>query len=50
MQRTALSQKILVLSVDGLDPRHAKFLLGQGKMPNLKKLIDKGACREDLVL
>lgn len=50
MKRKSLTNKILVLGVDGMDPRYSKFLMDQGKMPNLKKLVDFGACREDLVL
>ena len=45
-----LSEKIMVLGVDGLDPRFTKRLLDQGKMPNFKKLIERGAAREDLML
>ena len=46
----ALADKLLVLGVDGFDPEHAKFLLDQGKMPNLKKFTEKGSAREDLVM
>lgn len=50
MERKALTNKILVLGVDGMDPRYSKFMMEQGKMPNLKKLVEQGSCREDLVL
>lgn len=46
----ALSEKIMVLGVDGMDPRLSKKLMDDGRMPNLKKLYDQGACREDLVM
>ena len=46
----AIADKIMVLGVDGLDPRYSKKCLAEGKMPNFQKLIDAGACREDLVL
>ena len=46
----ALTEKVLVLGVDGLDPRYAKRLMDEGKMPNLKQYVERGACREDLVL
>lgn len=46
----ALTKKLIVLGVDGLDPLHAKFLMDQGKMPNLEKFTQKGSAREDLVL
>ena len=51
MKRTSgYNDKILVLGVDGLDPRYSKKMLREGKMPNLQKYIDRGACREDLVM
>lgn len=50
MKRKALTEKIAVIGVDGFEPRLAKKFLDQGKMPNLQKFIDKGSCREDLVL
>lgn len=51
MKATApLSEKILCLGVDGLDPRLTRKYVDEGKMPHVKQLIEKGACREDLVL
>ena len=50
MERQALTDKILVLGVDGMDPRLAKQYLVEGKMPHLQKLIDAGVCRADLVM
>ena len=47
---TALTQKIVVLGVDGFEPSLAKKFMDQGKMPNLKQFVQRGACREDLVL
>lgn len=46
----ALSNKILCLGVDGLDPRLTRKYVNEGKMPHVKQLIERGACREDLVL
>ena len=44
MLRTkGLSEKVIVLGLDGLDPRFSKAMVDAGKMPNLKKLIDMGA-------
>lgn len=48
--RKALTNKMIVLGVDGLDPSLAKKFMDQGKMPNLKKFVEKGSAREDLVL
>ena len=39
----AISEKILVLGVDGLDPRFARKLMDEGKMPNFVKLAARGA-------
>lgn len=44
-----LSEKVMVLGVDGLDPRYTKKMVDAGKMPNFKKLIERGAQREDLM-
>lgn len=50
LERKALSDKILLLGVDGMDPMYTRKLVDEGKMPNVKKYIERGACREDLVL
>ncbi len=44
------SEKILVLGIDGLDPSLTKKYLDKGVLPNFKKIVDKGAQREDLVM
>lgn len=46
----AKTNKVLILGVDGLDPRMSKKFMDAGKMPNLQKLVERGACREDLRL
>ena len=50
VQRRALANKLLLLGVDGLDPRLTKKYVEKGIMPNVKKYIERGACREDLVM
>ncbi len=50
MQRQAASEKIMILGVDGMDPRLTCKYVAEGLMPNVKNLMDRGACREDLVL
>ena len=50
MRKGALTEKLFVLGVDGLDPRYSRKMLREGRMPNLQKFIDRGACREDLML
>lgn len=49
-ERKAHAQKVMVLGVDGLDPRFSRRMINEGKMPNLAKIVERGACREDLVL
>ena len=44
----AKTNKILVLGIDGLDPKLTKKYIEEGFMPNAQKLIERGACREDL--
>ena len=50
MKRQALADKVMVLGVDGLDPRFTRKLIDAGKLPALKKLSEQGAQRHDLVL
>lgn len=45
-----LANKVLVLGVDGMDPMITRKFLKMGVMPNLQKIIDRGAQRDDLVL
>lgn len=46
----AKAEKIAVLGVDAMDPRLTRKYVDMGLMPNVKKLIEMGACREDLTL
>ena len=45
-----MAEKLIVLGVDGMDPRLSKKFVDAGKMPNLKRIIERGVCRKDLVL
>ena len=49
-QRKALADKILLLGVDGMDPRLTRKYVDMGIMPNLKKYMDQGAMRHDLTM
>ena len=46
----AKASKMLVLGIDGFEPRLATKYLKEGKMPALAQFIQRGACREDLHL
>jgi len=48
MKREALTQKLLVLGVDGMDPKLSRKFMDEGIMPNLQKLLAKGSAREDM--
>ena len=48
MNKSVAAEKIIIVGVDGFDPSLARKFLDQGKMPNLKKFIEKGSCRKDL--
>lgn len=48
MNRKALTNKVLVLGIDGMDPKISRKYLAEGKMPNLQKFIERGSAREDL--
>ena len=50
MAREALAKKIFCIGVDGMDPRLTRKYVDEGKMPNVKKLIERGACRHDLAM
>ena len=43
MVRQAMADKVLVLGIDGLDPRLTDKYLKAGKMPNIQKFLEKGA-------
>ena len=50
MERKALADKIMMIGIDGMDPRLTRKYVDEGKMPNVAKLIEKGACRQDLAM
>ena len=49
-KREALANKILLLGVDGMDPRLTRKYVDEGYMPNVKQYIERGAQRHDLVM
>ena len=44
------NQKVLVLGIDGMDPKLCKRLLDEDKLPNIKKMLNRGSARKDLVM
>ena len=45
-----MKNKVLVLGVDGLDPRLTKKYMNKGVMPNFTEFKKRGSAREDLVM
>lgn len=41
-------KKVLVLGIDGMDFRITKKFLDEGKLPNIKKYLERGAARTGL--
>jgi len=48
LERKQINNKILIIGIDGMDPRATKRYLSEGKMPNVKKLLEQGAANENL--
>lgn len=48
--KKTIADKIAVLGIDGFEPSLANKFMKQGKMPNLQAFVNRGACREDLLL
>lgn len=45
-----MSNKAIILGIDGMDPELCSYFLQQGKLPNIEKLLAQGAAREDLYM
>ena len=50
MKREAIADKVFVIGLDAMDPRLTRKYVDMGIMPNVKKVIENGAARHDLVL
>ena len=48
--RKPMAQKLLLLGLDGMDPRLTRKYVDEGKMPNTAEYIRRGAARHDLVM
>lgn len=44
------TNKVLVLGLDGMEPDTTRRMVDAGRMPNVKKLLERGAARQDLEL
>ena len=43
-------KKVFVLGIDGMDPKITQKYLDEGIMPNLKKLLERGAARDNMAM
>ena len=50
LRSKGLTEKVVLLGIDGMDPTFSRRMIDEGKMPNLKKLVERGAARKDLRL
>lgn len=50
MERKAYADKIMILGVDGMDPRLTRKYIDDGKMPSVKAIAERGCQRHDLVM
>ena len=41
---------VMILGIDGMDPRFTKKLVEEGKLPHIKAYIERGSAREDLAM
>ena len=48
LERKQINNKILIIGIDGMDPRATQHYLKEGKMPNVQKLLERGAANKDL--
>lgn len=48
MKREAITNKLIILGIDGMDPDITKRMLSEGKLPNIQKYLEHGAAREEL--
>lgn len=48
MNKNKMTNKLIILGVDGFEPSLAKKYMDMGKMPSLKYFVEHGSCREDL--
>ncbi len=50
MDRKPLTNKLLILGIDGMDAATTRRMLSENKLPYIKKFMEKGSARKDLQL
>lgn len=48
MKRTPFTEKLLILGIDGMDPKTTRRMADEGKLPNISKYLKYGSARKDL--
>ena len=43
-----VAKKVIMVGIDGMDPVYTRTLLSQGRLPNIKKFLEKGTTSRDL--
>lgn len=43
-------KKLIILGIDGMDPKLCKKFLDEGKLPHIQKMLSIGGAREDLMM
>ena len=49
-KRTALADKIMIVGIDGMDPKLTMKYMAEGKMPNTKRILERGVASKDLFM
>lgn len=49
-KRTAISNKIMIIGIDGMDPALTRKYIAEGKMPHTKRILEKGVSGKDLFM
>ena len=43
-----VAQKVMMIGIDGMDPLYTRTLLAKGKLPNIKKFLERGTTTQDM--
>lgn len=48
MDRKPFTEKLMILGIDGMDPKITRRLMKEGRLPNIEQYVRRGSAREDL--
>ena len=49
-KRPAHADKIMIVGIDGMDPKLTMKYMAEGKMPNTKRILERGVASKDLFM